>query len=143
MGSLPVNNVWSRSNLLGSRYGQEIFTSRGVVPVPDDGSNPPVALSRESLDKLRPFSVVVQCIPEPAHCLAETVLEVNKRVGRPKPLSKFFSRDQFAGTLQQDQQNLEGLALEGKFFSVSPHFGGNQINLEVAEANLVLRLSRF
>src|SRR5439155_1095577 len=75
------------------RNDQATFNSGVIIPVLDDGSDPPVSPPGKGLDKLRLFGAVAQCLPQPVHCLVEIVLEIDKRVGGPKSFLQLFARD--------------------------------------------------
>src|SRR5713101_6665855 len=83
---------------------------------------------------------VVQCLAQPVHSLVQTVVKIDKRVGRPEFLLKFLASDQFTGTFEQHSQHLKWLALQNESVSVVAQFGGSQIELELAEANLTLTI---
>ena len=78
---------------LSFRNDQATFNSGVIIPVLDDGSDPPVSPPGKGLDKLRLFGAVAQCLPQPVHCLVEIVLEIDKRVGGPKSFLQLFARD--------------------------------------------------
>src|SRR5256884_646212 len=78
---------------LSFRNDQATFNSGVIIPVVDDGSDPPVSPPGKGLDKLWLFGAVAQCLPQPVHCLVEIVLEIDKRVGGPKSFLQLFARD--------------------------------------------------
>jgi hypothetical protein len=79
--------------VLGSRNNHANLTSEIIISVSYAGSNPPIAPPGKGLDKLRMFGTVAQSLPKPVHCLVETVLEIDKRVGGPKSFLQLFARD--------------------------------------------------
>src|SRR6266436_3050434 len=79
---------------------------------------------------------VVQCLAQPVHSLVQTVVEIDKRVGSPQPLLKFLAGYEFSRALQQHSNHSKRLTLKNKSLAVVAQFGGLQIELELAQANL-------
>ena len=63
------------------------------------------------------------------------VLEIYKRVPRPKPLLEVLACYQFAWPFQQHHQNFEWLPLEFDSHSALPEFARAQVDFESSESN--------
>jgi len=55
------------------------------------------------------------------------MLEVDKRIGRPEAAMQLFPCDHTSGALQQDNENLKGLALQLDFGPISVEFTGVKV----------------
>ena len=67
----------------------------------------------------------------------QTALEIDKNVICPEPLPYFFAGHDFAWTLQQQAEHLEGLTGQPDLYIVFAHFSGAPVNLVGAELNQV------
>jgi hypothetical protein len=63
------------------------------------------------------------------------VLEVDKRIAGPQPLTQFVAGDELAGTLDQRQQYLQGLLGNHHAAAIVAKSTGTDIELEVAESD--------
>jgi hypothetical protein len=71
-----------------------------------------VAVARDGFDIPGIFCRIAQSRTQLGHRLVQAAVKIHKRVRRPKPLAQFVSSHNFAGMIQQQAQNLEGLLLE-------------------------------
>ena len=60
------------------------------------------------------------------------MVDIDKRVW-PQPLLQFLPCHHFARMLQEDRQNLKGLASELQFHPALAHFSGWKVNFEGSE----------
>src|ERR1700739_1983849 len=74
-------------------------------------SNKSVTPFRNRFDEMWLFCRVPQRLPQSRNCAVQPVIEINKRIGRPKLLSQFLPRDDISRSLQQQRQNAEWLFL--------------------------------
>ena len=74
-------------------------------------------------------------VPQPGHGGVHSVLEIDKRVCRPKLLPQFFPRHNFVRPLQQHDQNLKGLFLHANPGAAFAEFTGAGVQLKNTEAN--------
>jgi hypothetical protein len=72
----------------------------------------PIPPPRQRLDKARSLGQVAQHFANLVNGCIQVVVNINKRV-RPQPLLQLLTGHYFARALQQDAQDLKGLA--GKF----------------------------
>jgi hypothetical protein len=63
------------------------------------------------------------------------VIEVNKRIRRPKVFFDFFPGYELSRTLQKDGENLERLIRNTYSETIPPQFAGTQISLIFREGN--------
>ncbi len=61
------------------------------------------------------------------------MVEINEGIAGPEAFAQFLSRDNFAGILKKDNQNLEGLFCELESETVLAELAGLQIHLENAK----------
>jgi hypothetical protein len=62
------------------------------------------------------------------------VIDIDKRI-RPQPLLQFLPRHHLARALQQDGENLKGLAAEFQFDAGFTKFARHKVNFEDPEAD--------
>ena len=63
-------------------------------------------------DKAGLFSAVVESTAQLGNGRVEAVIEVNEDIGGPELGAEFFSRHHFVGTLQENDERLEGFFFE-------------------------------
>lgn len=68
----------------------------------------------------------------------ETVVEINKCVGGPQALTQFVARHQLPALLQQDLEDLDGLALQPQPDAISAQLPAMRIEFERAETERLL-----
>jgi hypothetical protein len=100
----------------------------------EDG-NKTVSLFRERLDVTRGVGVVVERLAQFFDGGVETVLEIDESVLRPEAVAKFFASDDYAGTLDQNGQDFDGLAVQVELVPEFEEFTGLGIELESSEAD--------
>ena len=66
-------------------------------------------MARDGFDETRAFGRVTECFAKAADGVVESVFELDERVLRPEPLLKLLSGDDFAGMLEESEQNLQRL----------------------------------
>jgi len=84
---------------------------------------------------------VTQRLPQPVHRFIQAVVEVHKRVGRPELLLELLAADEPTGMLQQNREYLKGLVLQDEPVTVALEFPALQVELKLAETDLVRRLA--
>ena len=103
--------------LAGSRSGLQAL-HRNHEPVP---------AARHRLDVLRFVRRITQRLPQLLHGGVNAVVELHHRVVGPELLLDLFARHQFARTLHQHQQNLEGLFLKTNLLLAFTEFSGLEV----------------
>jgi hypothetical protein len=78
----------------------------------------PVAAPGQSFDISRRFGCVPQRFPQSLYGVVDAVIEVNKRVAGPYPLSQFLALDYLARLFQKNVKNLKRLFLEPDFVAI-------------------------
>jgi hypothetical protein len=64
---------------------------------------------------------------------SQTAIEVDKCVRRPKLLTNLFPRDEFAGTLQEHNEQLKRLRLQAESYPTFSQLARMQIGFESAK----------
>ena len=59
---------------------------------------------------------------------------LHRGIVRPKQLADFLAHHHFAGMLQQNGQNAEGLLLQPHAATVAAQFGGSQVEFKIGKA---------
>ena len=77
-------------------------------------SDEAVAPASQRLNVARTGSGIAQRLAHFVDGRIQAVVEVDKRIGGPKFLLQFFSRDHIAGAFQQERQHLERLPLQAQ-----------------------------
>jgi hypothetical protein len=62
------------------------------------------------------------------------VIEVDKRVSRPKAVAQFLASDDFAGFFEKQSQNLKGLVLQLDLQAMLAELPGAQVEFEARKA---------
>ncbi len=110
---------------------------------PFDSGLPTVALARQSLDELRVLGSIAQRDPQAVYGRIDTVLELHHGVIRPEFLLQVFPSDQFPRTLQQRDQNLQGLfGKTQRRTTVLVQFAGANIQRKVGKERQLFGLVR-
>ena len=89
----------------------------------------------ERLDELGCVGRVAQGIAQALDRRIQPALEVHIGVGRPKPLAQLVARDQLAGVLEQEGQNLQRLVREVSAPAALPKLTRPQVQLEDSESD--------
>jgi hypothetical protein len=77
-----------------------------------DGRYETVAFTRERLDELRILRRITKSFAKAEDRFVEAAVEIDKGACWPKPADEILSRHQFAGSLEEGEQDLEGLLAE-------------------------------
>ncbi len=94
-----------------------------------------IAASRQGLDVAWRFGRIAKRLAQPLDGVVKTLLEVNKRVGRPDPLLQLIPGDDLARVLKQRLQDLKRLFLEFDLGALFVQLCALHIHFEHAEAN--------
>jgi hypothetical protein len=76
-------------------------------------------------------------MPQLSECCFDAVLVLDNRPVGPKLVSDFFLGDQFAGAVQQKEENLNRLALEPYFHALSAQLSRSAIEFERSKPNRI------
>lgn len=87
------------------------------------------------LDKTVLLGIVPQRFPQFLYGVVQAMVEIYKCVRRPDSLLKFFASHYFAGVLQQNLEDLEGLNLQFDPDAMFMQFTRTKVSFKVAEAN--------
>ena len=98
-----------------------------------DRGDEPVAAAVQRLDKSRIVRVVAERGPQPLHRGVEAVLEINEGPLGPQPIAQLLPRDDVAGPLEHDRQNLERLILQPYPNTALAQLARAQIDFEDSE----------
>ena len=79
-----------------------------------DGANESVASPRNRLYKSGILGGVAEGLANFVHSGIQAVIVIDEGIRRPKPLAQFFPAHQFAGTIEQFEQNLQRLPLQAR-----------------------------
>ena len=91
-----------------------------------DRSDKPVAAPRQSLDKSRVVSRVVESLTEPFDGRVQAMFKVDEGVGGPEFPVKLFARNQLTGVFQKTDQNLDRLPFKPDFAALLLEFARTQ-----------------
>ena len=69
------------------------------------------------------------------------MLEIDEGVLRPEAVAEVFAVHDFAGSLEENGQNFDGLAVEVQLLAEFKEFAGGGVQLERAEANFATSLN--
>jgi hypothetical protein len=78
---------------------------------------------------------VAQSLANLVHRRAEAVVKIDEGISLPQFTANLFPTDHFAGVLQQQRQQLEGLRLQTNFDAFSAQFTGIEVGREGTEAD--------
>ena len=81
-------------------------------PAARHGCDKPVATSRQRFYEARVLRAITQGIPQFTYGAVDRVIEVDICVFTPEAPLNFLSRNDFAGMLQQNKENLKRLVLQ-------------------------------
>ena len=95
----------------------------------------PVATPRQCFDEFRLLGGIAQRLTHFLDGRIQAVLEVDKRVGLPKPFAQVVAGDQLAWTLEQRDEDLSGLFLKRDPLAIAEQVTRCQVQLETSEAN--------
>ena len=102
-----------------------------------------VSPAGEGFDETRLLRIVFQDLTDFADGAVDAVVGIEKDVFAPDFLGDFFAGDELAFLLNEDDENLQGKALELDDTSGLAEFEGSQIDLEVLpESDKFLRSGR-
>ena len=99
-------------------------------PIGDRG-NESVSPAGERLDIARLLRIVLEHLADFADGAVDAVVGIEKDVFSPDLFRNFFARDELAFLLNQDEQDLQGNALEFQGTSKVAELEGSQIDLEI------------
>jgi hypothetical protein len=95
----------------------------------------PVATTRHGFDERRIVRRVAESLPQLADRRVEPLVEFDVGVTRPEPPLQFFAAEHLTRSLEQDRQNLEGLALQGDAPAAFAQLLLSKIGLEETESD--------
>jgi hypothetical protein len=78
----------------------------GSIRLTLDRRNEAVTTAMKSFNKTGIFRLISESLAQLFDCAVQAVIEVNKRVGRPKPSLQFFPGHHLSRVLQQHDQHL-------------------------------------
>jgi hypothetical protein len=96
--------------------------------------NETVAAPRQRLDIARRLGRVIQNLANPGHGIIQTVIEIHEGIGWPQLRLQFLTRDDFAGTFNQDRQYLKRLPRKAQPHPVFAEFTRLRVYLKNAKA---------
>jgi hypothetical protein len=112
----------------------------------DPAGDKSIAHAGESFDVERMIRRIAQGCAQLLYGVIHAVLEIHERIGRPQALAEFFAGDDFAGMLQEDGQDVEGLTGQSHAGAVFAEFARGEAHFEGTEAyapGLAWRLRHF
>jgi len=71
-----------------------------------------VAVTRNGFDVARVLGGIAQRGPQLGHGFVQAAVKINEGVHRPELVAKLFPSHHFAGVIEQEAQDLEGLFLQ-------------------------------
>jgi hypothetical protein len=99
----------------------------------DNRNQEAIAAAVESLDVSRRFGRIAEGRAQLGHGLVQAAVEIDEGVGGPKFLAEFLSGNQFAGTFEEQREDLEGLLLQPDSNSVLAKLTGAKLNFKNAK----------
>jgi hypothetical protein len=99
------------------------------------GVDKPVAAAGQRLHVSGRIGVVAQGLSQFLDGRLDAVLVLDDRPVGPQDADDLLVRDEIAGTLQQESQNLEGLLLQLDLGTVTTQFAGPEVQLKDPEAD--------
>jgi hypothetical protein len=105
-----------------------------------DHTNEAVALLVQGFNVAGTLRVVVQRMSKLLDRTIQAVLEIDKNVRSPEPLTYFLARHDLAGTIKQQAEHLKRLAREPDPLIVLAYFSRTSIHLVGTKANQIGRV---
>ena len=94
-----------------------------------------VAAARQSFDEARVFAGILQGLAQSVHGLVQALVEIYEGICGPQPLHQLIAGDQLAGTLQQEDEDLQWLILKVGNGSVDTEFTCARVECELSETD--------
>ena len=102
---------------------QDIHWRDEAIPLAGDGLDEPGIVGR-----------VPEDLAEPVDRRVHAVVEIDEGVGRPQSAAQILARHQFAGTFEEDHQNVERAPAQPDAQAVLAHLAAALVHFEHAEA---------
>ena len=99
-----------------------------------DGRDKTITLSGDGLDKSRRLARILQPLPNLENGRPDTRIDVREDIGGPQALGDVFACDQFASTLEQQEEHLHRLSRQRNAASVPTRFVRRHIHFDLPEA---------
>lgn len=99
-------------------------------------SNKTIPSSCDRFDVLRLAGGVAERFADFVHSSIQAVIEINKSVPSPKPLSQIIPGYNLSGPSDQHRKNLQGLLLQPHANTIFAQFSGDKIELKDAKADI-------
>ena len=99
-----------------------------------DGGDKAVASAGQSLDETGASGRVAEGFADAVDSGVEAVFVIDKGAVRPDCLRDFFASKDFAGALEEHEEDLEGLGVELDPDSLLAKFSGGRVRLEDSKA---------
>src|SRR6266540_1161180 len=101
-----------------------------------DRRDQPVPAARNRFDEPRVLARILERIAKLLDRVVQTGVEVDERIRSPEPLAQLVTRDDFAGALQQDLQDPEGLFRQTNLAAGPAELAGLCVEGEIAELDI-------
>src|SRR4051794_9270324 len=98
------------------------------------GRDEAVSLAGYRLDVARTGSGIAQRFANLVNRRVQAVIKVHEGVGRPELLLQLFASHDLSGALEQQREDLKGLALEAHSYPTFAQFAGRKVDLEDSES---------
>ena len=106
---------------------------RRRLPARSERRDEPIAAARQRLDEPRVVRIVAERGAQALHRRVQAVLEVDEGAVRPQPLAQLLARDDVAGALEHQPEDLERLLLQADAGRARPQLAQPHVELERAE----------